>query len=450
MNTLKYLFVAFCLILLNASCEREYTAPPLNEPTYTGNLDNISILQLKQRYASITTPVLIEEDLIIRGVVVGNDESGNIYKQIYLQDESGAINIGIDQNAMYASYHVGQELFVHLQDLYMVKYGGELQIGMGTTNANRIAWEIFQAKAFTNSWPNVENATPKVVSLNALSEEMVHTLVEIQDVRFVNGGKNAFTTGDATTNEQIRNDAGNVLDVRSSNYSDFAADILPVGKGTVVGILSRFNGGWQLFLRTKADVKEFDGQEVEPEQPQAGTFFNETFGAGTYPSGNRPKINDFTDFDMKAPVQYADESAWADIRSVSGDNGAHIWLPAIRDAVVKITGVNTSNKGAVTLSFQLAANLFDAGTQANTSDIQVRANGVLLSFTNQPLSNAAGDNSKFYTVSIPNIVQTDNLTLEFVSRADVNKVGFRLDNIKLVGGDSDAGSGSGGSIIVTP
>lgn len=449
MNTLKYLFVAFCLVLLNASCERDYMAPPLNEPKYTGNLDNISILQLKQRYANITAPALIDEELIIKGIVVGNDESGNIYKQIYLQDASGAINIGIDQNAMYASYQVGQELYIQLKDLYVVKYGGELQIGMGTTNANRISWQNFQAKAFANSWPAADNAIPKVVTLDALTEDMVHTLVEIQNVRFANGGKNAFTTGDATTNEQIRNDAGNVLDVRSSNFSDFAKDILPVGKGTVVGILSRFNGGWQLFLRTKADVKAFDGVALEPEQPQAGTFFNETFGTGTYPSGNRPKINAFTEFDMKAPIQYSDESGWADIRSVSGDNGAHIWLPATRDAVVKITGINTLNKGAVTLSFQLAANLFNAGETSNTADIQVRANGTQLSFAGQALSNAAGDNSKFYTITIPNIVQTENLTLEFVSGAN-NKFGFRFDNIKLVGGNASSGGGSGTPIIVNP
>ncbi|MGJ1261879.1 DUF5689 domain-containing protein [Sphingobacterium spiritivorum] len=449
MNTFKYLFIAVCTLLLNVSCERDYMAPPLNEPKYEGALDNISILQLKQRYASITSPQLIAEELIIKGIVTGNDESGNIYKQIYVQDASGAINIGIDQNSIYASYQVGQEVFIHLKDLYIVKYGGELQIGMGNTNANRISWEMFKAKAFSNSWPNAANATPKVVELNALTDNMVHQLVEIKDVTFVNGGKKAFTTGDATTNEQIKTASGNVLDVRSSNFSDFAKDILPTGKGTVVGILGRFNGGWQLFLRTKADVKNFDGKAPEPEQPQAGTFFKETFGTGTYPSGNRPKINDFTDFDMKAPVKYTDESGAADIRSVSGDNGAHIWLPANRDANIKVTGINTLNKGDVTLSFQLAANLFDAGTSANVNNIQLKVNGTAITLPSQVLSNAAGDNGKFYTVSIPNIAKAETVILEFISPADANKVGFRFDNIQLVGGASTSG-GSNGPIIVTP
>ena len=34
-------------------------------------LDNISIAQLKQRYTNITTPQLIEDNLVIKGIVTG-------------------------------------------------------------------------------------------------------------------------------------------------------------------------------------------------------------------------------------------------------------------------------------------------------------------------------------------------------------------------------------------
>ncbi|MYZ58429.1 hypothetical protein EH151_00790 [Elizabethkingia anophelis] len=449
MKTIKYLFFAICMLVLHVSCERDYTPPPLNEAKYTGPLDNISIAQLKQRFANITTPQLIEDKLVIKGIVTGNDESGNIYKQIFVQDASGGIYLGVDQNSIYASYQVGQEVYIQLKDLFMVKYGGELQIGMGSTNANRISWEMFKAKAFRNSWPNVANATPQVVELNKLTSDMVYKLVEIRGVYFVKGGKNAFTTGDAITSEQVKDASGTTLDVRTSNFSDFAKDILPVGKGTLVGMLGRYNGTWQLTLRTKADVKNFDGKPIEPEKPQTGSFFKETFGTGTYPSGNRPKINEFKDFDMKALVFYTDDSGVADIRSVSGDNGAHIWLPATKDVIIKVTGINTQNKGDVSLSFQLAANLFDAGSAANINNIQLKVNGVVVALPNQPLTNAGGDNSKFYTVTIPGIAQTANLTLEFISAADSNKVGFRLDNIELTGGSSNGGN-PGGPIIVTP
>lgn len=71
MKTIKYLFFAICMLVLHVSCERDYTPPPLNEAKYTGRLDNISIAQLKQRYTNITTPQLIEDNLVIKGIVTG-------------------------------------------------------------------------------------------------------------------------------------------------------------------------------------------------------------------------------------------------------------------------------------------------------------------------------------------------------------------------------------------
>lgn len=446
MYRLKFFVLVLSLTFIALACEREYTPPPLSEPRYEGQRENITIDGLKVKYDALIDPELITEDLVLRAIVVGNDESGNIYKQIYIQDASGGINIGVDQNSMYTIFQVGQEVFVQLKGLYMVKYGGELQIGMGATNANRISWEMFQLHAFANSWPKVENAQAREVRLDELKADMVNTLVQINDIRFVNGGKNAFTTGDKITNEQVKSADGKVLDVRSSNYATFAKDMLPKGKGTVVGMLGRFNGGWQLFLRTIDDVKHFDGTD-EDKEVAAGSFFKETFGEEYYPSGNRPKINDFKDFDMKAPITYADETGIADIRSMAGGNGAHIWLPASKESLIKISGINTRGKGDVVLSFELAANLYDAGTEANLNDIQLRINGVLKTLPNQKLTNANGDNGKFHKINIADIPQEEVLVLEFVSSAEKNKVGFRLDNIELVGGD---GAEDGGEIVVTP
>jgi hypothetical protein len=137
---------------------------------------------------------------------------------------------------------------------------------------------------------------------------------------------------------------------------------------------------------------------------------------------------------MKAPVKYTEELGSADVRSVSGDNGAHVWLPANKESNLKITGINTRDKGDVTLNFQLTANLFDATAAANLNQIQVKVNGKLMNIPSKEVSNAAGDNNKCYTISIPNIDQSNNVTIEFISKSDLNKVGFRLDNIELIGG----------------
>ncbi|MDQ1152744.1 hypothetical protein QE382_004728 [Sphingobacterium zeae] len=287
------------LILFTGACKRDPEAPLLTQPIYDGPNANTTIAALKEKYASINDPKVIDEDLVIKALVTGNDISGNIYKQLYIQDETAAINLGVDQNSMYTTFRAGQEVYISLKGLSMVKYGGELQIGFSGTNANRIAWEIFKQHTKVSGWPNAANLTPLEVDLSKLDASMVNKLVIIKNVRFNNGGVNAFAGGTATVSEVVKDANGKTLDVRNSNFSTFAKEILPKGNGTLVGILGRYNGGWQLFLRDKTDVIDFDGTDAgtTPTDPGAGeVIFNETFGDGTYGSGNRPKIGCFYRF----------------------------------------------------------------------------------------------------------------------------------------------------------
>jgi len=450
----SFLFRTLCLGLVFlatfAACKRDYEAPPLTEPKYNGPSGTITLAQLKQKYADIKTPTVIEEDHILRVVISGNDISGNIYKQLYAQDETAGINIGIDQNSMYTTYRVGQEVYIKLKGLAMVKYGDELQLAFNGTNANRIAWEIFNKQTSLSGWPNAQNVQPLEVDLSKLDASMVNKLVIIKGVRFVNEGKKNFVTGDATTNEQIKDANGKTLDVRTSNFSTFAKDKLPVGKGTLVGMLGRFNGGWQLFLREKTDIKDFDGKPdagTTPTDPSEEIIFKETFGTGTYPSTNRPKIADFKDFDMKAPVTFTDASGLADIRSIAGDNGAHIWLPANKDVTIVINGIQTKNAEGLILSYQLAANIFNAKEAMNLNAVKVKINGTTYNVPSIPVSNENGDNAKFYTITIPNIAKAETSTIELQVVGTENTYGLRLDNIIIK--KVTNGGNSGGGIIVT-
>lgn len=452
MKTVKILLYLILIPLLAISCVRDFDAPPIPEPKYDGAAANTTIARVKELYASTTSdaPSVIESDYIINAIVTGNDISGNIYKQLYVKDNSGAINIGIDQNSMYANLRVGQELFIHLQGLSVVSYGGELQIGYSGTNANRIPWEIFESKAFLSGWPNTDNAQPEVVKIGDLTPSMVNKLVRLDNVYFVNGGKNAFTTNNATTNEALKDGDGNTIDVRTSSYATFANDLLPTGSGTLVGLLGRYNGSWQFTLRSADDVINFGGEMPQPSEPEPveGVVFYETFGTGSYPSGNRPKIAEFTDFDMKAPITYSDASGSADIRSISGNNGAHVWLPAGKDAYLTIRGINTSayKTEDLVLTYELAANLYDAGSSTNLNVVTVKCNGTALAVPSMPVTNAAGDNAKFYTITLEGIVSAADVTLEFFASAAANTVGLRLDNIKI----ATKSSSGGGGITPTP
>lgn len=256
------LYIAAAALLALASCDRGWEAPELAEPKYDGPAANITIAELKTKYAATTekTPSLIEVDYVVRAVVTANDKSGNIFKQLYVSDASASINIGVDQNSMCTKFYVGQEVFVNLHGLSVVNYGGELQIGYTGTNANRIPWEIFNERTSLNGWPIENNVVPMTIELGKQTDGMVNALVRIEGVTFENGGKNNFTDGASTTNETLKDAAGNTVIVRTSNYADFAADKLPSGTGTVAGILGRHRGTWQIVLRSKSDVIGFNAR----------------------------------------------------------------------------------------------------------------------------------------------------------------------------------------------
>lgn len=461
MKILQKVFYMLIAALALASCDRDYDAPPLNEPKYDGPKANITIASLKEQFASATqdVPSLISTDLILKAYVSANDESGNIYKQIYIQDATGAIPILADYNSVYALYRVGQEVYVNLNGLCISVYGDEKQIGIPGGNLYRLLQKDFEEHVLLNGWPDKSKVQPVVVtdisSVNANVSEMTFRLIQLEGVYFEKGGKDTFapTTGYGT--QILKDSHGNSIEVRTSNYAKFATETLPIGKGTVIGILGRFRGAWQLTIPTGNDFFGFDGivpgddPEPDPEPGGETVFFKETFGSGYYPNGSRPKIADFTDSDMKAPIVYSDASGLNDIRSMSGDHGAHVWFKASdSETYFTISHINTSSYDKVTLTYEVAANLYNPGDAINLNVLSVKCNGTAMTVSpaSQEVSKTNGDDGKFYTFTVNDIPISSDLTIEFIASGQ-NNVGLRLDNIKLTANSGSGGEQGGGEII---
>lgn len=439
MKTYKYLFLSVLFIGLLSSCMKDYDAPPLTEPTYKGEPANITIAKLKEAYKGVIEPTLIDVDYTLKAVVTGNDVSGNIFKQLYIQDETGGINMGVDQNSVYTEYRVGQEVYINLKGLYMVNYADQLQIGYDKTQANRIAWEVFQFYVHKDKWPQAEKAVPTTITLNSLNDGMVNTLVKIENVYFPDGGKLPFSATDATTNRNLKDGNGNTIIVRNSNYADFAADILPEGGGTVVGILSKFRSDWQLLLRSKDDCLNF-GQPIPggtPEEPSdVVVYYKETFG--TEDVGSRPFIADYTGFDNKS-VKYSDPSGGVSVRTTKTFTTPHLWFPSNKDGYLVIEGIDTS-EGAddnLVLKYELTANLFSAGEKMNLNAMTVKVDGKQMDVPSQEVSNAAGDHDKVYVISLKDIPAKKDLKIEFLATGTGNTLGLRMDNISISSSTDD-------------
>lgn len=275
-----------------ASCEREYDAPLLTEPTVEiGDEGIITIAKYKEMFTSVPEEgKIIEEDFAIRAVVVGNDITGNIYKQIYVEDATGGLSIGIDQNNIANDYPVGQEVVIKLQGLAATSYGGVIQLGMNNNNPKntRIPYEIAKKHLLKNQWPDAKKAMPKVTTMGSITDAMIGTLIQLEGVYFEKGGELNYADQEMNAvNRILRDKSGKSLYVRNSKYATFANDKLPKGNGTVVAILSKFGSDYQLFLRSADDCFGFSGKEPEtsggtdtptPDQPSTGAvIYSEEF-----------------------------------------------------------------------------------------------------------------------------------------------------------------------------
>lgn len=98
------------------------------EPAYVTLQPNTDIVTLKGMYTGKATH--IEDDIIIGGQVTSSDASGNVYRTMYIQDETGGIEIKLGLTGTYNDYKLGQWVYVKCLGLTLGDYEGMLQVGM--------------------------------------------------------------------------------------------------------------------------------------------------------------------------------------------------------------------------------------------------------------------------------------------------------------------------------
>lgn len=458
MKLLRNISLPLIASLALFACERDYDAPLLTEPEYTGPAANITISELRTQNAAATdkAPIIITQDQVLKAVITGNDESGNIFKKIYLQDETGAIEMEVDQSSVYNYYPVGQTVYVDLNGLSISVYGDEQQLGHPEGYLFRTPWEDFEKHVSKDGWANPENAKPVVIddisTINAAPDNYKFKLVQFTGVTFQNGGKGIFAPEDGYGEENITDSHGNTIMIRTSNYASFAGNKLPEGKGNVTGILGRFRGTWQLTLRTANDVSDFTGSNEEGgneggETPSGETvLFQESFGTPEKSGNYWPKIAEYTGFDN--PGFFEDESGKADVR-IGSAYPANVWFPKGSDINLKVKGINGQGATKATLKYQAECNVYKSGETQDLNTLKIKCNGTELPLSSKVVSGENQEGNKPFEFEIKDINISNNTTLEFYTTAADNTYGLRLFSVKLYVPGSGSGStgGDGGTTI---
>lgn len=247
-----------------SSCDDDFERPPMVVPTAKRHA-NTTIAELKTKFytGESNYATLVEKrddgtDYIIKGRVISSDQAGNFFKQLVIEDETGAIQVNIDSYDLYKTYQYGQEIVIDVTGLYVGAYGKLMQIG-STPNNNypgRIASDLATKQIEVNGLAEPEKIVAGEYTIAALNDLISNQeeflakqcrLVSIKDVTFKDAGKATLADKDKNTSRTISDGTGDMI-VYTSGYSDFYDYYCPEGKGTIVGILSFFNRSWQIRL----------------------------------------------------------------------------------------------------------------------------------------------------------------------------------------------------------
>ncbi len=276
----------------------------------------------------------LDEGTIIEGTVISSDESGNFYKELFIQDGTAGIILSVDKTDLYANYPVGQKIAVKCGGLTLGDDNGALMLGEGTYTDNGGNERLSRMLEITANSKIVKSstiATPDVttLSISDVNSSTVNTLIRLEDVQFIDDDAGE-TFADASNlfdlNRMIEDCEGNSIILRSSGYSDFADASTPGGKGTIVGVLSVYQSAYQLYIRDLSDVN-MTANRCDGSSGGGGG------GSGSGGSGDvvwQETFDGFEDFDvLNIPGWYniaevgSDEERWFK-KSYQGENYAEV------------------------------------------------------------------------------------------------------------------------------
>lgn len=246
--------------ILSSCVKQDFAEPEATVPSFTipEGATLITIKQLKARHTSANSLDSITDDVYIQGIVTGNDQFGNIYKTLYIQDSTSGIVLSLNKTSLYNEYKQGQQIYVKCKNLILGSYGGTLQLGSiyngGTGQLPEIA---VSNHLFKNGMPGkVPDPIHIRTNLELSDTSNISKLVILDSCSFTEVGK-TFVADDVTTDRALKLKDGTPVTVRTSNYAAFKNSILPDGYGTVIGLLGTYNGTPQLVIRNINDVYGF-------------------------------------------------------------------------------------------------------------------------------------------------------------------------------------------------
>lgn len=242
------LLLAFASVPFFYSCEEnDFDTPPIKtiDPNAILTISNLRTLCPGGSTFTFTG------DTSVYAVVTMDESTGNIYKQLYVQDAEQAVELRLTASSRIQQ---GDSIRVNLKGSTLMYYNNQFQVD-NLDIANLVVQE-----------PG-HNKEPMVVTIQQLLSSNFSTLyqsklVKIENVQFLDtelGRTFADAVNQLTLNREIEDMSGYKIIVRTSGFSSFANTLVPEGSGSIIAIATQFGNTRQLIVRRVSEL-QMDGE----------------------------------------------------------------------------------------------------------------------------------------------------------------------------------------------
>ena len=246
-SILKITLLTALISVVVIGCKKEWDTPPIKTIPETGI---ITIAQLKAFYNDTTgghrfIDSVKSDQLSVYAVVTMDETSGNLYKNIFVQDATGGIQLRLLSSG---GLYQGDSVRIYLPGTSITTYQRMFQLDSVDTDRNVIKQETGQ------------DIAPQEVSIDMINDSLKKYegyLIKLTDVEFQLCEE--YETYADNINQQsldkfLLDCNGNNIAARTSGYADFAGELIPKRKGSLVGVVGNYKGTPQFLIRSVEEV----------------------------------------------------------------------------------------------------------------------------------------------------------------------------------------------------
>jgi hypothetical protein len=282
-NKLTFSALILVLSITWPACKKEFDIPPIKKINEGAK---ISIGQIKARY-NPNNIYKFKGDTNLFVVVIADEVSGNLYKEIYVRDGSGGLHVKLVTSG---GLFIGDSIRINLNDIILNSSAGLIQLDSVDTDKS-----IVKLASGLNPEPEAISLE-QLINAGTSAKGKQSSLIKLSDVEFIpehRGQAYGNSITKAATQYTLQDCNKNQVILRTSGFCYFADQKTPNGNGSIIAIVSQFNTTLQLLLRSANELSMSNApcSFTSPNTPTTTPYLVKDFEDGELSSGGWIQIN---------------------------------------------------------------------------------------------------------------------------------------------------------------